>query len=257
MSLGDHLRELRRRVVISAVAVLVASGVGWWQYSTIFDNLTRPLTQLAAQRGPGKVEVSFQYVTDSFSLLISVGLFVGVLLSSPVWLYQIWAFINPGLHSRERRTALWFLGAAVPLFLAGCLLGYVTLPRALDALLSFTPASGANIMPASDYLNFVLRFILAFGIAFLLPVFQVGLNLIHVLSARNMIRFWRPIVFIIFVFAAVMTPSPDPWSMLFLALPMVALYFAAVGLSALFDRRRLKRTPEWAAVPDDRASTLE
>jgi sec-independent protein translocase protein TatC len=151
-----------------------------------------------------------------------------------------------------------FIATAVPLFLAGCALGYLTLPRAATALLSFTPVDATNILPADSYLNFVLKFILAFGLAFLLPVFLVGLNGAGVLPSRVMLRGWRPAVFLIFLFAAMMTPSPDPWSMIFLALPMVALFFAAVGVAALIDRRRAKRDVAiaWRNLPDDQASPI-
>lgn len=257
MSLGDHLRELRRRVLISLLAIVVGASVGWWKYDWIFGKLQEPIAQVQAERG-GLVTLNFSGATDSFSLLITVGLFVGVVIASPVWLFQIWRFIVPGLTGREKRTARFFLGAAVPLFLAGCALGYLTLPKAMHALLSFTPQDATNILPATDYLNFVLKFILAFGLAFLLPVFLVGLNVAHVLPARIMIKSWRPAVFLVFLFAAMMTPSPDPWSMIILAVPMIGLYFAAVGVSFLLDRRRAKHDPSlaWTAVPDDQASPL-
>ena len=258
MSLGDHLRELRRRIVISLIAIVIGAGLGWWKYQEIFNRLTAPVNEVAADRGATITTVNFSGMTDAFSILITVGLFVGVVIASPVWLYQIWAFIVPGLTSREKRTAVLFIGAAVPLFLGGCALGYLTLPRAAHALLSFTPSSATNILPADSYLNFVLKFILAFGLAFLLPVFLVGLNAAGVLPARVMIRGWRPAVFLIFLFAAMMTPSPDPWSMIFLALPMVALFFAAVGIGALLDRRRAKRdvSVAWRNLPDDQASPI-
>lgn len=258
MSLGDHLRELRRRVVISILTILAGAIVGWWRYDWIFEQLAKPIKEVAAQRGTSIATLNFTNMTDSFSIAITVGLFVGVVIASPVWLYQIWAFIVPGLTRKEKRTALLFIGGAVPLFLAGCWLGYVTLPKAAHALLSFTPTDAANILPAADYLNFVLKFILAFGIAFLLPVFLVGLNAAGVLPARVMVRSWRPAVFLIFLFAAMMTPSPDPWSMIALALPMVGLYFLAIGLSFLLDRRRarLDATVAWRQLPDDQASTL-
>jgi sec-independent protein translocase protein TatC len=259
MSLADHLRELRRRVVISIIAILLGSGVGWWKYDWIFEKLITPIKEIAAERGTTlAATVNFSGITDAFSILITVGLFVGVVLASPVWLYQIWAFIVPGLTSRERRTAILFLLAAVPLFVAGCALGYLTLPRAAHALLSFTPQDATNILPADSYLNFVLKFILAFGLAFLLPVFLVGLNAAGVLPARVMIRSWRPAVFLIFLFAAMMTPSPDPWSMIFLAIPMVGLFFGAVGVGFLLDRRRSRRDTSiaWRNLPDDQASTI-
>ena len=258
MSLGDHLRELRRRVLIAAVAIFVGAGVGWWQYDPLFDRISEPIMELAKRRGQSIATLSFPDLTGSFTLRITISLFVGVVLSSPIWLWQIWGFIVPGLKRREKLTAFYFIGSAVPLFLAGCWLGTITFPRAAEALLSFTPASASNILPANEYFNFVLRFILAFGIAFLLPVFLVGLNAAHILPARILLRAWRPAVFILFIFAAVMTPTPDAWTMLALALPMCGLYFAAVGVCFLLDRRRAKHdaTNEWADLADDEASTL-
>jgi len=259
MSLGDHLRELRNRLTIALIAIVVGAGIGWWRYDAIFQRLEAPIQQVAAERGTAlSTLINFSGITDAFSILITVGLFVGVVIASPVWLYEIWAFIVPGLTSREKKTAVLFIVTAVPLFLAGCALGYLTLPKAVHALLGFTPEGATNILPADTYLNFVLKFILAFGLAFLLPVFLVGLNAAGVLPARSMLRGWRPAGFLIFLFAAIMTPSPDPWSMLFLALPMVGLFFGAVGVGALLDRRRAKRdvSVAWRNLPDDQASPI-
>ena len=259
MSLGDHLRELRNRILIALVAIVIGAALGWWQYDAIFKRLEAPIEQVALERGTTlSALINFSGITDAFSILITVGLFVGVVVASPVWLFQIWAFIVPGLTTREKRRAILFISGAVPLFLAGCALGYLTLPKAVHALLGFTPEGATNILPADTYLNFVLKFILAFGLAFLLPVFLVGLNAAGVLPARVMLKGWRPAVFLIFVFAAVMTPSPDPWSMLILAFPMVGLFFMAVGIGALIDRRRAKRDVSiaWRNLPDDQASPI-
>ena len=146
MSLGDHLRELRRRLVISLIAIIIGAAIGWWQYDWIFEKLVAPIKDVAAERGAQIATVNFTGMTDAFSILITVGLFVGVVLASPVWLYQIWGFIVPGLTSREKRTAVFFIGAAAPLFLAGCVLGYVTLPKAAHALLSFTPVDATRLL---------------------------------------------------------------------------------------------------------------
>ncbi|MEO3935267.1 twin-arginine translocase subunit TatC [Dermatophilaceae bacterium Soc4.6] len=258
MALGDHLRELRRRFLIAAVAILVGACIGWWKYNLLFTAIQQPITDLVHKRGQAIASLNFTDMTGSFSLLITVGLFAGLIMASPVWLYQIWAFVVPGLKRREKVTALLFIGAAVPLFLGGCVLGFFILPRAAEALLSFTPDSASNILPANEYLDFVLRFILAFGLAFLLPVFLVGLNAVGILPARILIRAWRPAVFLIFLFAAVMTPTPDAWTMLALAAPMIALFYLAIGICFLLDRRRARRSPqsEWVDVPDDQASTL-
>lgn len=258
MSLGDHLRELRRRVVISGLAILVGAGIGWWQYKHLFARLIAPINDIAKERGQQIATLNFPDLTGSFTLLITVGLFAGLIIASPVWLYQIWGFIVPGLSRREKRTSLLFIGSAVPLFLGGCALGFLVLPRAARALLSFTPEGASNILPAPDYLDFVLRFILAFGLAFLLPVFLVGLNAAGILPARILIKAWRPAVFLIFLFAAIMTPTPDAWTMLFLAAPMIVLFYLAVGISFLLDRRKAKKdvTAEWRNLSDDEASAL-
>ncbi len=260
MSLGDHLRELRNRTLIAILAILLGSIVGWVRWQEIYDALVAPIAAVANEKKAAGaiVTTSFGNLTDSFTILLVVGLFVGVVISSPVWLWELWAFVLPGLTTREKRVSMAFFAAAVPLFLAGCALAFAVLPRAVQTLLSFTPAQGSNIIYAPDYLSFVLKFILTFGIGFLLPVLLVGLNVAHVLPARVMRKGWRGAVFLCFLFTAVMTPDPSPWTMIVLALPLVALFFLAVGISTLLDRRRAKRDPtaEWLDLPDDQASAL-
>jgi sec-independent protein translocase protein TatC len=255
MSLGDHLRELRRRLVIAALAIAVGSVFGWLEYDRLFNAIMAPLRQVAAERH-GLVNINFGGITQPFTVQLQVALFVGVIVASPVWLFQVWGFIVPGLTKREKRTSIAFIGAAVPLFLLGCFLATLAVPRAVEVLLGFTPQGAVNLPDAALYLTFVTRFILAFGLAFLLPVFLVGLNAAHVLPARIMLKGWRIAVILIFVFAAMMTPTPDAWTMLALAFPMVALFYAAVGIATLLDRRRTRREPEWTKVADDEASQL-
>ncbi len=256
MSLGDHLRELRRRSVISATAIAVGSIIGWVGYDWLFNQIMAPLRKMAAERH-GLVNINFGGITQPFTVQLQVALFVGVIVASPVWLYQIWGFIVPGLTKREKRTTMLFVAAAVPLFLAGCYLATRVVPKAVEVLLGFTPQGAVNLPDAALYLTFVTRFILAFGLAFLLPVFMVGLNVAHVLPARIMLKGWRVAVLLIFVFSAMMTPTPDAWTMLALAFPMVLLFFAAVGVATLLDRRRARRDPDWAKVSDDEASPLD
>jgi len=256
MSLGDHLRELRRRIIIAAVAVAVGSVLGWVQYDRLFNLIMAPLRDMAKQRH-GLVNINFGGITQPFTVQLQVALFVGVIVSSPVWLFQVWSFIVPGLTKREKRTTIAFIAAAVPLFLLGCLFATFAVPRAVEVLLGFTPQGAANLPDAALYLTFVTRFILAFGLSFLLPVFLVGLNVAHILPARIMLKGWRIAVLLIFVFSAMMTPTPDAWTMLVLAMPMVGFYFSAVGVSTLLDKRRARRDPEWAKVADDEASPLD
>ena len=255
MSLGDHLRELRRRSFIAAVAIAAGSVIGWLEYDRLFTAIMAPLRKVAAERH-GLVNINFGGITQPFTVQLQVAFFIGVIVASPVWLYQVWGFIVPGLTKREKRTSIAFIVAAVPLFLLGCFLAALAVPRAVEVLLGFTPKGAANLPDAALYLNFVMRFILAFGLAFLLPVFLVGLNVAHVLPARIMLKGWRIAVILIFVFAAMMTPTPDAWTMLALAFPMVGLFYAAVGISTILDRRRVRREPEWTKVPDDEASSL-
>ena len=255
MALADHLRELRNRVLISGAAILVGSVVGWINYDRVLGGLTKPLTDLARSRG-GVVNINFGGMTDAFATQVTVSLFVGLLLASPVWLMQIWGFIVPGLTKKEKRVARLFIVAAVPLFLAGCLSAYLMVPKAVAVLLGFTPKGAYNLQQASDYLNFILKFIVAFGVAFLLPVFQVALNLVGILPSQVMMKAWRPAVMIIFVFSAVMTPTPDPWTMIVLATPMIVLFFGAIGVSKLLDKRKAAEQPDWLNVPDDETSAL-
>ncbi|HEX7463187.1 MAG TPA: twin-arginine translocase subunit TatC [Dermatophilaceae bacterium] len=256
MSLADHLRELRRRFIIAAGAVAVGSVLGWVEYDSLFNRIMAPLRKVAAERH-GLVNINFGGITQPFTVQLQVALFVGVIVASPVWLYQVWGFIVPGLTKREKRTTVGFIGAAVPLFLGGCFIATQVVPRAVEILLGFTPNGAANLPDAALYLTFVMRFILAFGLAFLLPVFLVGLNVAHVLPARIMLKGWRVAVLLIFVFAAMMTPTPDAWTMLVLAMPMVGLFFAAVGVATILDRRRARREPQWAKIADDEASPLD
>ena len=256
MSLGDHLRELRRRFLVAAGAIAVGSVLGWVGYDPLFTRIMAPLRKIAAER-EGLVNINFGGITQPFTVQLQVAMFVGVIVASPVWLFQVWGFIVPGLTKHEKRTSMAFIGAAVPLFLGGCWLAALVVPKAVEVLLGFTPEGAANLPDAALYLTFVTRFILAFGLAFLLPVFLVGLNVAHVLPARVMLKGWRVAVILIFVFAAMMTPTPDAWTMLALALPMVALFFAAVGVSTLLDRRRARHQPDWANLDDDEASPLD
>jgi sec-independent protein translocase protein TatC len=163
-------------------------------------------------------------VIEPFTFQLKVAALAGMVLASPVWLYQLWAFVQPGLYSRERRYTYAFMGTALPLFLTGMAGAYVLLPKSFGILLDFTPPDVNNLIPLDQYLSFMIRFLLVFGFAFTMPVFVVLLNAMGVVSSRRLRSWWRPIVFVIFVFTAAATPTPDPFSMLVLALPMVALF---------------------------------
>ena len=256
MPLGEHLRELRQRIVKSGITLLIATAFGWFVYDPVIEDLLKPYKDYEAAHPDKVVTTAYSGLTSAFSQHLSIAIFLGVLISSPVWLYQIWAFIVPGLTKKEKRTAVAFICAAVPLFFAGCALANWVLPTAVRVLLEFTPEGQWNLIPADQYLAFVTRFILAFGLAFLLPVVLVALNVAHVLPAHLMLKGWRIAVILNFVFAAMMTPTPDAWTMIALALPMCGLYFGAYGVAWLIDRRRAKDRPAWADLGDDEASPL-
>jgi sec-independent protein translocase protein TatC len=163
------------------------------------------------------------------------------LLAAPIWLYQLWAFIAPALHKREKRNSIFFIIAATPFFTAGAYFGYTILPMAIRVLFGFTPDALNNLVKFDDYLDFVTRTIFFFGLGFELPVFLVALNLIGAITGKGILRPWRIWIFTITLFVAGFTPSPDPLSMIALALPLIALYFLAGLISLLNDRRREKK----------------
>ena len=248
MPLRAHLRELRRRLFRIGLGLVVGMVAGWYLYKPVFEALIRPLHEVAARRG-SLVAINFSGLAASFDMQIQVSIFLAVILTSPWWIYQIWAFVTPGLTRRERRYAVGFLAAAVPLFLAGAAVAWWALPRAVDMLTSFTPTGAQNLIDAPTYLSFVMRLVLAFGIAFLLPVVMVALDLVGVVRSRTWLRAWRWATVLIFTFAAVATPTPDAVTMLFVAIPMCGLYFGALWICVVHDRRVERRREAEVAPP--------
>lgn len=261
MPLADHLRELRRRIVISVIAIAAGSVVGWIYYTQIFDLISRPIEQVVAEASAqGRdVRLVMSGVADAFMLQVKVAVMAGLVLASPVWLYQLWAFVTPGLHARERRWVYLFVGISVPLFLAGVALAYAVMPKGLDVLLGFTPENVGNYLPVDRYLSFFLRMVLVFGVGFLTPLFIVGLNIVGILSGKRLAAAWRYIIFAVFVFAAVATPTGDPVNMMLLATPILVLVYAAVGFCLLNDRRRRRARggePDYDHWDDDEVSPI-
>lgn len=247
MPLLEHFRELRTRVVKSALAISLGSLIGWFFYNEIITKLAEPVCDLRAAQESGAASCGSLYINGvlgPLNLQIKVAILSGIIITAPLWLYQLWAFIAPALHRKEKRNSILFFIAATPFFGVGAYLGYSILPIAVRVLFGFTPTSLANLVKFDDYLDFVMRVILLFGIAFELPVFLVTFNLIGFLSGKSILRPWRIWVFAICLFVAGFTPSADPLSMLALALPLVLLYFLAGGIAILNDQRRerLSRT---------------
>jgi len=244
MPLLDHLREFRRRILRSSIIILIASGVGWYFYNPIINTLAKPVCDLGAARSSGSTHCGSLFINGvlgPLNLQIKVALLTGVIISAPLWLFQLWSFIAPGLHRREKRNSILFLVAATPFFAGGAALGYSILPIAIKVLFGFTPNSLNNLVKFDDYLDFVLRVILLFGLAFELPIFLVSLNLIGLISGRAILNPWRLWIFGIALFTAAFTPTGDPLTMALLACPLIGLYFLAGAIAVLIDRRRAKR----------------
>lgn len=246
MPLLEHFRELRKRVIRAALSIAVFSSVGWIFYRKIIHLLTKPVCDLGSAPSSSH-HCGILYidgVLGPLNLQISVAIVSGVLLASPFWLYQLWAFVAPALHNKEKKYSLFFIAAATPFFAAGAALAYWILPIAIRVLLGFTPTNLTNLIKFSDYLSFVLHLIMLFGLAFELPVFLVALNVAGILSGRSIIKPWRIAVFAITVFSATFVPTSDPFTMLLLAVPLVIFYFAAAGIALANDRRRVRVSVE-------------
>lgn len=247
MSLGDHLRELRYRILVMAVVVVLVSALSAIFHRQLYAFLMRPwqvaVADLAISHPHLNTTAVISGVTEPFTLILKICVVGGVVASSPVWLYQIWAYIVPALLTREKKIALMFLGVAVPLFLSGVALGYYILPKGISVMLAFTPDAVPvlNLLDINTFLDFMLRLMLVFGIAFLLPVFVVGLNFAGVLKSDVLSKSRNIFIFCIFVFGAAATPSTDPFSMVALAIPMCLLFLAAEVICRVNDKRRQKR----------------
>jgi sec-independent protein translocase protein TatC len=245
MPLLDHLREFRKRIVRAAIAIFLASGIGWYFYNTIITTLAEPVCDLRSAQLSGSENCGALYISGvlgPLNLQMKVAVLTGIIISGPFWLYQLWAFIAPALHRKEKRNSLLFILSATPFFGFGATLGYLILPIAIKVLFGFTPEALNNLVRFDDYLDFVLRIILLFGLAFELPVFLLTFNLIGFLRGATILRPWRIWVFGIFIFSAAFTPTADPFTMLLLAVPIMVLYFMAGSIALLVDRARDKKS---------------
>lgn len=266
MSLRDHIAELRSRLVKALIFVLVGAVVGWILYPQILDILKEPYCQLPPSRrfnpsatSTESCQLAFFGPLDGFVLRLKVGVICGIILSSPFWLYQLWSFVTPGLRKHEKRWASVFVFAATLLFLAGAVLSYFTIEKALSLLVNLAGEGTVAVIAVPNYIGFVTSMLLVFGAAFELPLLVSMLNLVGVLPAKTLLRWQRLSIFLIFVFAAVATPSQDPFSMLMLAVPMSLLFEFSVLLAWLHDRRKARReaVESYAGFDDDEMSPLD
>jgi len=261
MALSDHFRELRARLIRSALLLVILFFVAIYFYDQLLELVQHPYNEAQQQlRGSGtRTEAVVNDATGGLLLQMKLCGVVALIAASPYWLYQIWAFVLPGLHANEKKYTRMFAAVAGPLFIAGVALGYYVLPKGLQVLISFTPNGVTNLIDFTHYFSFLVRMLLVFGIAMEIPLFVLLLNLAGVVSGQQIGRARPWIVVGTMVFAAVATPSTDPFSMLMLGIPMLILFALSEVAARILDRirgrgaHRPDRTDQWA---DDQASPL-
>jgi sec-independent protein translocase protein TatC len=245
MTLFEHLRELRYRLVVSILAIIVGMVVAWFFRYDLLDILQRPYFQAIEAlkvRHPDAVTSLVNInLTSPLTLSLKVSALAGAIVTAPFWLYQLWAFIVPGLLAKEKKWALIFIAAATPMFLGGVIVAYFVLPKAITVLLSFTQSGVTNLQDINAYLSFLLRLMVVFGLGFLIPLVVLMLNIVGVITAKQMAKYRSLVIFGTFVFGAVATPSTDPFSMLAIAAPMALLFLAAELIARILDRRKQRQ----------------
>jgi sec-independent protein translocase protein TatC len=261
MPLAEHLRELRRRLFISVLAVAVTTIAAFVFHGHILYVLTRPYCDLPAHYRyvHDRCSLVVTGVLDPFTVTLRLSLYTGIIAAAPVWLWQLWRFITPGLYQHERRWAIGFVASSLALFVLGGAFAYLTLSKGLRFLLGFATGGLSSLLTFNSYLSYVLAIVLVFAVSFEFPLLVVMLNLAGVLSYHRLRRWTRGIVFAIFAFAAVATPSQDPFTMLALAVPMTLLYGAAVLVAYVHDRRAARRAAAspYAHLADDELAPLD
>ncbi|SDJ22579.1 Sec-independent protein translocase TatC [Frankineae bacterium MT45] len=261
MSVLDHLRELRRRLIIVLIIVGVGAVVGWIFYDPILEFLKEPYCHVPASKrlnvnGSNDCALLFHGVLDGFTSRLKVSVIAGAILTAPLWLYQIWAFITPGLRRSERRYTIYFIIASTLLFALGVALAFAVLFKGLDVLISTAGNGVVAALTIDSYLSFVTLMLIVFGAAFEIPLLVVLANFAGALPAKLLVKSQRAGIFLIFLFAAVATPSTDPFTMCAMAVPMCLLFEVAVLVAVIHDRRKAKRLAA-AELPDDQPSEVD
>jgi sec-independent protein translocase protein TatC len=263
MPLVDHIRELRNRLVKICLALIIGTGIGlipavWYRAWALVQ---RPFCQATINNMTGchhiGDQLTLQGVLDPFMLRVEIAFFFGLIVTSPVWLYQLWAFVAPGLYRREKKWTYLFVGTAVPLFVAGAVIAYFAMSRGLAYLLHLTPHDVVNLPPVSTYLGYFTYMLIGFGLAFELPLLLLMLNIAGVLSHAFFKRWRRLMIFGVFVFAGIASPSPDPVTMLLLAVPCLVLMEVAEIIIWFNDRRRATRPGLYDGLSDDELAPLD
>src|SRR5919112_495257 len=257
MTLIEHVRELRNRLFWASLGVVAGLIVGFIVSQWVFDILQGPYCALRSSWIDGQCRFLVLGATDQLILRLKIALWVGLIVGAPVWLYQLWAFVAPGLHKHERKWAYIFVAIAAPLFAGGAVLAYFVVKHSLAFIMEAGIIGESTQLEVTSYVNFVTNMILLFGVAFEFPLLLLMLNFTGVVSARKLLGWWRIVVFLSFGFAAIATPDPGPFGMTLLAACMSALYFIAVGVAFLNDKRRGRGKELYAGLSDDEISPLE
>jgi sec-independent protein translocase protein TatC len=256
MTLVEHIRELRTRLFRACLAIVAGGIAGYFVAERVKRYMERPYcTYYLAHNPAGTCSFNLSAPLDNFMLTLKLALYVGLVISAPIWLYQLWAFIAPGLHRRERRYTYAFATVAAPLFALGMWIGFVLVSRSLRWFLGLSDNVSLTVN-LDGYFSFVTSVMLLFGAGFELPLIVVMFNFAGLVSAKRLLGWWRIAVFLMFLFAAVVTPTPDPFNMTILAGCMALLYFTAVGVAFINDTRRARANP-YADLADDEASPLD
>ena len=256
MPLLDHLRELRTRVFRAALAVAAGTVLAFVFYEQLLEFLTHPYVQIEPELAEQGIDTNLVItgIGGAFQFQLKISVVAGMVVSSPVWLWQLWAFVLPALHRNERKWALLLTAVGVPLFAAGVALAYVILPKAILVLIGFVPDGFASLVSGAEYYDFVLRMMLVFGVAAEIPLVVVMLNRLGAVSGAQLVNARPWTVIGLFVFAAIATPSTDPLTMLFLAVPMTVLYLVSEVIARVTDRRRAASAAD--EIADDEVSPL-
>jgi sec-independent protein translocase protein TatC len=246
MPVLDHLRELRRRIIVILLIITAGAIAGWILYGPILRFIEHPYCSVSYKyRFPGTKTASctlvYNQVLAGFTTRLKVSIIAGIVLTSPFWLYQIWAFITPGLRKKERKYTIVFITASTVLFAGGVTLAYVVLAKGLKVLLGIGGHGTSALLTVDSYLNFIITMLVVFGAAFELPLLVTMANLAGVLPATILRKSQRIAIFLIFLFAAVATPSTDPFTMCAMAIPMCLLFEGSVVYATIHDKRKAKR----------------